>query len=304
MLNDGRPFTARAARDLTGRRAYRLVAAGRAREMLRGVYVDVAAADTLALRAQAAALLLPADAVLCRGTVAWLGGIGDLRLPGSERSLPTIECVLPAGRTPVRRPGIRCYTAPMGSGDVVESHGLLRTSTLRTTLDLARLLPRPMALAALDGLASRGLVDAPRALSEIERFAGHRGVAQGRELLGLVEPLTESFGESWLRLRLHDAGFPRPTAQIPIRNARNHVLYRLDLGFEDARRGVEYDGDEHHGSPAEQLADARRRDHLRAGFGWEVVGFHRGHVWGPSLALEHAVGQLLGLEPQIGRRRW
>ncbi len=303
MLHNGLPFSRATALELTGRRAYRLVASGQVREVLRGVYVDAAATDTLELRCRAAGLVLPPDAVLCRGTVAWLLGVGDVRLPG-DRGAPPVECVLPAGRTPVRRPGLRCYAAPLVAADVVEIDGLLRTTDLRTALDLARWCPRPMALAALDAMAGLGLLDLERAQDELGRFPGHRGVQQARELLALVEPLTESFGESWLRLRVHDAGFPPPTAQVPVTDVHGVLVYRLDLGFEKRRKGLEYDGDEHHASSAQQLADAARRDRLRHEFGWDVVGFHRGHVWGPSLTLERAVGELLGLAPQIARRRW
>lgn len=304
MLNDGLPFLRRTAPQLTGRRAYRLVAAGQVREVLRGVYVDREAADDLPTRARSVALVLPEGAVLCRGTVAWLIGVGDVRLPGEQHTLPAVECMLPTGRTPVRRPGLRCYAAPMGPQDVVMQAGLPRTSNLRTAMDLARWLPRPMALAALDAMASRGLLDLDVAAGEIERFAGDPGVVQARELIAWTEPLTESFGESWLRLRILDAGFARPTAQVSVRDRRGRSVYRLDLGFEEAMVGAEYDGDEHHGSAEAQRADELRRHRLRREFGWTVVGFHRGHVWGRSMDVERVVGELLGVEAAIGRRRW
>ncbi len=304
MLNHGRPFDRRTARELTGRRAYRLVQQGRIREVLRGVYLDVDAPMTLDTRAAAVALVLPPDAVIFRGTVAWLLGVGDVRPPMASGEPAPVECVVPCGRTPVRRPGIRCYAAPVETTDVVEVNGLLRTTALRTALDLARWCSRPMALAALDAFAARELFDKGEALDELTRFAGHRGTAQARELLGIVEPLTESFGESWLRLRILDAGFPTPRAQVPIADAKGRLVYRLDLGFDAHRVGAEYDGEEYHGPIARQLADDRRRERLRRDFAWDVVGFHRGHVWGQSMALERAIGELLGIEPQLARRRW
>lgn len=298
------PFDRRTALELTGRRAYRLVQDGRARELLRGVYVDIDAPVTLTTRAAAALLAIPDGAVLCRGTVAWLLGVGDVRLPAQSLGPPLVECVVPSSRTPVRRPGIRCYAASVEPADVVEDGGLLRTTELRTALDLGRWSARPMALAALDAFAARNLLDPAEALDRLGRFAGHRGVAQARELLRLVDPLTESFGESWLRLRVLDAGFPRPTAQVPVADQNGVLVYRLDLGFEEQRVGTEYNGDEHHGSAEQQRADSVRRDRLLEQFGWTVVGFHRGHVWGPQLHLERAVGELLGMEPRLTRRRW
>ncbi len=246
MLNDGRPFLATQAREMTGRRAHRLVASGVVREVLHRVYVDVEAPDDLRTRAAAAALVLPAGGVLCRSTAAWLRGIGRV-WSLDEDALPVVECVVPRGRTPVRRSGLRCFAADLRPADVVDD-GLPRTTDLRTVLDLARWLPRPMALAGIDSAAHLGLVDLAHAASEIERFAGHRGAAQARELIGYGEPRTESFGESWLRLRILDAGFPRPTAQVPIVDDAGREVYRIDLGNPTRRVGFEYDGEEFHGS--------------------------------------------------------
>lgn len=303
VLNDGHPFLAARAREMTGRRAHRLVTAGTVREVLHRVYVDANAPDDVQTRAAAAALVLPPGGVLCRSTVAWLRGMGRV-WSLAEDALPVVECVVPAGRTPVRRAGLRCYAAPLASHDVVDDLVLPRTSDLRTVLDLARWLPRPMALAAIDSAAHLALVDLAEAACELERFAGHRGAAQARELIGYGEPLTESFGESWLRLRILDAGFPRPCAQVPILDASGRQVYRLDLGDPARRVGFEYDGEEFHSTAAQQRADGERRDRLHREFGWQVVGFHRGHVWGQSLRLERTVGELLGLEPQIVLRRW
>ena len=270
--------------------------------MLHGVYVDAAAPDDLGTRAAAAALVLPPGGVLCRSTVAWLRGVGRV-WSLDEDALPVVECVVPSGRTPVRRTGLRCYAADLPPSDIVDD-GLPRTSDLRTVLDLARWLPRPMALAAIDSAAHLGLVDLGHAAIEIERFAGYRGAGQARELIGHGEPLTESFGESWLRLRILDAGFPRLSAQVSIVDDHGREVYRLDLGDPSRRVGFEYDGEEFHGTSEAVHDDDERRRVLRHDFGWEVIGFHRGHVWGPSLALERAVGELLGMTPQLVMRRW
>src|SRR3954451_4901179 len=89
------------------------------------------------------------------------------------------------------------------------------------------------------------------------------------------------------------------TAQIWVPEAG----YRLDLGWKKLRVAVEYDGEEFHGSPAQQRHDGARRDELSR-FGWLVVGVGRGEVLGRSLVLERGVGELLGLEPKIRRRLW
>jgi hypothetical protein len=45
-----------------------------------------------------------------------------------------------------------------------------------------------------------------------------------------------------LRLAVHDAGLPPPTPQLEVRAAGGRLLARLDLGWEQERVGVEYDG--------------------------------------------------------------
>ena len=281
-----------------------MLADGSLSQPLRGVYVLGELADNLASRAAAAALALPPGAALCRGTAAWLHGIGDVRGPGLVRGPADVECVVPTGTTPVRKIGLRCYQAPLEAGDVVLVKGLWCTTPERTAADLARWLPRPMGLAALDALAHRALIDIAVVRLQLERAVAHPGVAVARGLLALVEPGSESFGESWLRLRIVDAGFPPPEAQVWVRDLGGHPLYRLDLAYRGLRIGLEYDGDEHHGSSAAVMRDDVRRDRLRHELGWQVFGFHRGHVLGQQMHVERCVGELLGQAPSIARRSW
>jgi very-short-patch-repair endonuclease len=111
-------------------------------------------------------------------------------------------------------------------------------------------------------------------------------------------------GETWLRLRIVDAGFPRPTVQIEVLDARGRTVYRLDLGWEDELVAVEYDGEQFHCTAEHRARDRRRRDDLERTYGWRVLAVGKGEVLGPSLALEKAVGELLSREPQIRRRCW
>ena len=47
-------------------------------------------------------------------------------------------------------------------------------------------------------------------------WKGGRNIDRARRLASFCEPRAESFGESWTRLRILDAGFPRPVAQVPL----------------------------------------------------------------------------------------
>jgi hypothetical protein len=211
-----------------------------------------------------------------------------------------IECTVELGAQPMRRPGVRCFIAPL-EADVEEHLGLPVTSPVRTALDLLRWLPPHLALGATDALAHAGFVDPVAVCGDLERWEGRCGIVQARRLAELIEPATESFGESWLRLRILDAGFPRPTAQIRVEV--DGKTYRLDMGWEHIRAAAEYDGEEFHSTPAQLSHDEHRRGSLESD-GWRILVARRGDVLGHGMHLERALGDLLGLEPKIYRRRW
>jgi hypothetical protein len=304
LLLDGLPFDRRTALDhgIAPERLRWLLRRGLVRHVLHDVYVDTRAPDDLAFRARCLRLRLPDGAALSRLTAAWLFGVDLALLAAPDGPMP-VECTVPRGREPVSRAGVRSYAAPL-DGDVVVVAGLPCTSPVRTAVDLLRWLPPHEGLAIVDAMAARHVVDASGLPAAVARFAGAPGVAQARYLAAVVEPLTESPGESWLRLRLIDAGFPRPEAQIPVPDADSPGHYRLDLGWRRLRLAVEYDGEEFHDSPRQRLHDERRREDLERRFGWTVLGVGKGEVLGASMLLERTVGGLLGIEPRITRRRW
>lgn len=304
LVLGGLPFrraTALAAgysrRDLDG-----LQAVGVLRQPLRGVLVDARAPDSVTLRAQCLAVVLPPGAAVCRRSAAWLYGV-DCRGPGERDVVLQAECVVPASAEPVTRPGVRGYQAWLPEEDLWWIDGVPCTTPARTAIDLARFSPRYMGLGALDAMAHAGLVDPADLAVRVEAWRGERFVAQARRLIELCEPLTESFGESWTRLRLVDAGFPRPEPQIWLPDDDRRVV-RLDMGYREQRAGVEYDGEEDHSSDEQQRHDEARRLRCEREWGWSVLGFGKALVLGPSMALELAVGELLSMTPRISRRMW
>ena len=64
-------------------------------------------------------------------------------------------------------------------------------------------------------------------------------------MLDLYDAGAQSPRETWLRLLLVRAGFPRPRTQIPVFDDFGHARYFLDMGWEDVMIAVEYDGDHH-----------------------------------------------------------
>jgi hypothetical protein len=280
-----------------------LTSRGLLEQPLHGVLRRAATPDTLQARTAAACLVLPDGAAFCRGTAAWLLGV-DTRPPGRHGGIPDVECVVPVGRSPIRRAGLRCYAAPLRDEDLVELGGLPCTSPARTAIDLARWSMPGMGLGTLDAMARAGLIVPEDLLERVERWRGDRFVGQARRLIQWCDPLAESYGESWLRLRVLEAGFPTPQLQIQLADRDGVLVYRLDLGYEAIRCSWEYDGEEFHLGSAAEAADRRRRADIEHRWGWSVIGVGKNLVLGPSMALERGIGEVLGMEPQIRRRRW
>jgi very-short-patch-repair endonuclease len=174
---------------------------------------------------------------------------------------------------------------------------------MRTAVDLLRLSPPFIGLAAADAFTRAGLVQLDRLTDALEPWAGFRGVATARRLAALTEPLAESAGESWLRLRFADAGLPRPTAQIPVGGDGNSARFRLDLGWPQRKVAAEYDGEEYH-AQADSSHDLERRRVIESVFGWTVIVARKEDVLGRSMLLEHTACGLLGMEPANSRRTW
>jgi hypothetical protein len=89
------------------------------------------------------------------------------------------------------------------------------------------------------------------------RNKGARGVRRLRTALDLMDAGAQSPKETWLRLLLIDAGFPRPKTQIPVLDDCSNPFAYLDLGWDDVMIAVEYDGDQHRTDRARYAWDVK-----------------------------------------------
>jgi very-short-patch-repair endonuclease len=152
--------------------------------------------------------------------------------------------------------------------EVASVRGLPVATPARTGFDLARHLPRTMAVAHLDALARATGIRQADVLRLVDRYPGARGNKRARTAIDLLDAGAESPKESWLRLLLADAGFPRPTTQIRVADAAMTAF--VDMGWEDLKIGVEYDGDHHRTSRRQFLRDIARIEMLE-GNGWIII---------------------------------
>jgi very-short-patch-repair endonuclease len=149
-----------------------------------------------------------------------------------------------------------------------------------------------------------GAVTLPELTKLADRSEHHAGSYQALQLLSYADRRSESPGESWLRLRLIDAGFGKPDLQVRVQGPRRE--YRIDVGYpdhpEDGRLlGLEYDSDRWHSRAKDEQRDEVRRTELDA-LGWHIISVRRPDLWGSYPALELAVGSFLCQQPRLPRR--
>jgi very-short-patch-repair endonuclease len=144
------------------------------------------------------------------------------------------------------------------------------TTPARTALDLARRHPRGVAIAAIDALMQATDLKMADVELLVERYRGRHGMKAARAALELVDGGAQSPKETWLRLVLMNAGFPRPQTQLAVRNEWSWAEAFLDMGWEDIKVAVEYDGDHHRTSRYQYVKDIRRLETLER-MGWIVV---------------------------------
>ncbi len=151
------------------------------------------------------------------------------------------------------------------SRQTVELRGLKVTSPAATAIELVMHLERPFALSAVDALLHSRVVTLEELSTAAAAYFPEDGNAQAHQILRHADHRAASPAESWLRLRLLDAGFGRPDLQIRVDGPSR--TYRLDLGYPDRpidgrRLGLEYDSDQWHSTLKQQRRDETRRAEL------------------------------------------
>lgn len=142
--------------------------------------------------------------------------------------------------------------------DVVEINGIAVATPRRTAYDLGRYLGRDDTVAQLDSLARATGLAAKDVAPLIARYSGARGVRRLRAALDLMDGGAQSPKETWLRMLLIDGGYPRPRTQIPVLDDYGRRFAFLDMGWEDVKIAVEYDGAQHGTDASQWRWDVRR----------------------------------------------
>ena len=194
------------------------------------VYVEKGADVTPRLRATAAWLRSRRRGILAGFSAAALHGARwiDANRPAS---------IIDTNRR--RTKGVEAWADAIDDDEVWLIRGMAVTSPARTALDIASRYPEGPAVASVDALARATDLKLADVEMLAERYRGRRGIRAARAALELVDAGAESPRETWLRLLLIRAGFPRPQTQIPVYEY-GRLTACLDMGWEDikVRSGV------------------------------------------------------------------
>jgi hypothetical protein len=167
-------------------------------------------------------------------------------------------------------PGLRIRSICIEDDEFQLIDGIPVTTPARTALDLACWYPTADAVAAIDSLARATKLKATDVAMLVRRYGGRSGIRGAQAALKLVDPGAHSPKETWLRLLLIDAGLPRPETQIPVHDEVGDVFAYLDMGWEQPKVAVEYDGDQHRSDRRQYRWDIRRLEKLER-LDWIVI---------------------------------
>ncbi|WP_078290619.1 DUF559 domain-containing protein [Mycobacterium sp. D16R24] len=148
--------------------------------------------------------------------------------------------------------GLTVHQDSLLANEITEVDGMKATTPARTAFDLGRRLTINHAVERIDALMNATSLTTSQVHAVLADHRGVRGVVLLREVLELVDAGAESPQETRARLLLVRSGFPKPQTQIRVFDRFGDFVARVDMGREEAKVGIEFDGAQH-------WTDARQR---------------------------------------------
>jgi predicted transcriptional regulator of viral defense system len=167
--------------------------------------------------------------------------------------------------------GVQHHLGKMTDIDATEVDGCLVTTVVRAMVESACTASFEAAVVSIDA-AFREYDISRQELQRLLRLSEFwPGSTTARQALQFGSGLSESVGESRLRVLMHEHGLPDPVLQAELYDA-DGLIGRVDFFFPDFDTVVEFDGLLKYGggSPEVLIREKRREDRLRA-LGYKVV---------------------------------
>ncbi|OBG04228.1 hypothetical protein [Mycolicibacter sinensis] len=237
------------------------------RAIMPDVYLDRRAARTMRNRTLAAWLWSRRRAVVAGAAASALHGAKWI-----DDDTP-VELIWRNARAPQ---GVIARSDLLLGGETQRWGALEFTTPERTAFDLGRRGSLWHCVARLDALACATGFKLDDVMQLAKQHPHTKGLRQLETALDLVDSGSGSPRETKLRLLLIKAGFPRPQTQIPVLRPNGRWFF-LDMGWEDIKLTLEYDGDQHRTSRPQFVKDAERLEYILR-MGWthiKVLAEHR-----------------------------
>lgn len=285
----------------------RAAARGEMTRLAIGAYVPTALWNTLGREERhrlsaAAASEMSATFVASHRTAAVLLGIPLL---GRGDGLVHARVTVAAGSRTEH--GYRKHAVADTTLHLTEVDGVLTTTLDRTVIDIAMSESFESGVVAADWALQHGATT-ESLRTALEELAPKRGRARAEAVIAFADAASGSVGESFSRVLIERAGFPRPLLQVGFEDAGGLIGY-VDFFWPDFRLIGEFDGLEKYSKqaylagrvPSEVVTDEKiREDRLRA---TETEPGVSRWIWLTLMAPPALERQLRGAGLPSGRRR-
>lgn len=191
-------------------------------------------------------------------------------VPVWRADLSEVQLTRTTGRSGVKA-GVRHHRGLLGRADVMQVDGLATTSLARAVVEAAARTSFEAAVVSLDAALRHPAMNADDLRRLVDVTECWPGGPTIRSALAFATPLSESAGESRLRVLMHNQGLPEPELQVVFDDGDGFVA-RVDFHFADHGAVVEFDGLAKYadGSRDTLIQEKLREDRLRA-LGLELV---------------------------------
>ena len=188
---------------------------------------------------------------------------------------------------------VQIHGLSLDDSDVVEVDGLRVTSLARTVLDIACTL-RPLLAVPVGDAALRAGLTAEDLAGQLDQSRSRHGIAQARRTAALLDPRSESPGESMSRVVFAEHRIPVPEPQYEVFDSMGRFVARSDFGWEAWRTLGEFDGKQKYGrlllkpgqTPEDALFEEKRREDLLRDLGWQIVRWIWADLFAPAAMLQ------------------
>jgi very-short-patch-repair endonuclease len=233
------------------------------------------------------------DAVVSHQSAAVLHG-----LPTWGLDLSRVHLTRAANRTRSDTTTV-VHRSPLEADEVMEVDGIRVTTPARSIAAAACVSSYEVGVVLGDAALHQRLITPDHLVAAADRHQHWIGSPAARTAARFADGLSESVGESRLRVLMANQGLPAPSLQVVIRDQHGRVIGRVDfLLF--GRLIVEFDGAQKYGDGADAiLAEKSREDRLRAR-GYRVVRTSWGDLDHPRATADRIRGHRYSIDGQPG----